>query len=294
MEAQLEAQRGQETAAGQEQQEQQETQETQETQNTQEAALLAREHALLERFSKLPASLQEMILRHMYALERAEREARAALYGARSFGYRFTGFASEGATNALRANIEEWWQARNRPATLAEYGQALRAALRPSEECVERSLGAVVAEFTSGAGVGSCGRGVAAGGAGDEGDDELNLSAAEWRAVLEALRIEGPIVAGDEDDGWVDMVNVCTADGLHNVTLLTERGLHDPEAADRGLQDPDADADADPDADPDADDSEPRRLLRVWYAGPQRLRTYDTLNVDAAAGARVELQVTHG
>jgi hypothetical protein len=93
--------------------------------------------------------------------------------------------------------------------------------------------------------------------------------------------MNGRIVPGGLADDWLDMVNACTADGLHHVTLRTAGRLHDADHADydnyAGHDSPAASG----------------RLLRVWYAGPQRLRTYDKLRVDTSSGGRVELIVEH-
>jgi hypothetical protein len=139
----MQAQRGQETGK----------------ETGQETALLASEHALLARFGELPANLQEMILRQMYALERTERAAR---YRARNFGFRFTDFVSEATENELFDAVENWWRVRNEPPLDAQHSEQIRARQRPIEQRLQRCLGAVVADF-SGAGGEACAGGCVGG-----------------------------------------------------------------------------------------------------------------------------------
>jgi hypothetical protein len=206
-----------------------------------------------------------MILRHMYALERAER------YRARRLGFRFTGFVSEATEDELFDAVEGWWAVEFNPTRDAQHTQHTQER-RAFEQRLQRCLGAIVdAVFRLGAGNGA-GNGTA------HGADELNLSAADWRhSVGDALLMNGEIIAGGDADNWLDQVNARTADGLHHVTLRTSGRLRP------------ADYDSDDSDDShDSDDAPDRRVLRVFYGGPQRFRTYDTLNVPAFAGGRVE------
>jgi len=183
---------------------------------------------------------------------------RAERYRMRTFGFRFEGFVRGASARELYNDIERWWMVRN---NVLFGGQYLPGHLRP----IEQSLL-------------TCLRGIA-----DQVfildiADELNLSVAEWRhSVLGSLRLYEPLRAGGQDENWLDHIRIVTADGRHHITVLT---ANIP---------PGEDHDSDSEDDEDAD----RRVLRVGYAGPQRLQTYDTLNMDQFVGGRLAQLFPH-
>ena len=213
-----------------------------------------REDELLALFGDLALNLQEMVLRHMYTLERTER------YRARRFGFRFEGFVRGATERELYHAIERWWMVRN---NVLFSGQHLAAHLQPIEQCLVTCLRAIADQVLM-----------------LDGADELNLSAADWRhSVVDSLRMNERLRAGGEADDWLDQIRVVTADGRHHVAVRTARRLRDA----------DHDYGSDDDEDDEDDEHAHRRVLRVWYSGPQRLRTYDTLDVPACAGGRLAL-----
>jgi hypothetical protein len=204
-----------------------------------------RMNALLRRFGELDAALQALILRHMFALRRAER--RTAAYRARRLGFRYAGYVSEALERELHDAVERWWTNRNHARSGG--GRAASAAL---EQRLHACLRAVVGEAFR-----------------LDGADELNLGLDDWRAVVGSLRVAGPIRAGGVGDNWLDQLNARSADGLHHVTVRTA-----------GTEE--AGSEADSDAEHDA----PRRVLRVFYGGPQRFAPYEELG--ASHGGRVD------
>jgi hypothetical protein len=100
-----------------------------------ERAETARERALLARFGELDASLQELILRHMYALDRAEH------YRARLLGFRFAGYVSEALEHELYDAVERWWTNRNHA-----FRSRVREPLPAIEQRLHTCLRAVVGE----------------------------------------------------------------------------------------------------------------------------------------------------
>jgi hypothetical protein len=207
-----------------------------------EHAQAAREHALLARFGELDPRLQELILRHMYALERAEH------YRARRLGFRFAGCVSEPLEHELYDAVERWWINRNHA-----FCSRVRESLPAIEQRLQTCLRAVVGEvFTL------------------HGADELNLSAADWRSAVGSLRMAGPIRSGGLADDWLDQVNACTADCLHHVSVRTLRRVDD-------YSDDSSSADSSDEHGAGAADAgapEDRRVLRVIYGGPQRFETH--------------------
>ena len=169
-----------------------------------------REQALLEFFGNLPANLQEMILRYMYALQRAEH------YRERWLGFRFTGFVSAdlqdnvyrliGEALAFQCGFQEG---------VPQNAEEERAGTRRVMQDLQRRLGDLVdTVFRLGQDNGAL-----------AAADPLNLSVEEWRrSVLDSLRIT-EVNSGDEHAAWLDEVHAVTADGLHRVRLRTTRRL---------------------------------------------------------------------
>jgi len=175
---------------------------------------------------------------------------RTERYRRRCFGFRFEGFVREASARELYHNVERWWQVRN---NVLFGGQHLSAHLRPIEDSLLTCVRAIADQvFVL-----------------DNGDG-LNLSAAEWRhSVVGCLRMQDRIQAGGEADNWLDQIRLVTADSRHQMVVMTANIMRDE----------DYDSEDDEDAD--------RRVLRVWYAGPQRLEPYDTLNKDQFVGGRL-------
>ena len=174
---------------------------------------------------------------------------RTERYRMRCFGFRFEGFVREASARELYHNIERWWQVRN---NVLFAGQHLSAHLRPIEDSLLTCVRAIANQvFVL-----------------DNGDG-LNLTAAEWRhSVVGSLRMEDRIRAGGEADNWLDQIRLVTADGRHHIAVMTANIMRD--------EDHDSESDDDEDTD--------RRVLRVWYSGPQRLQKYDSLNQDRFMG----------
>jgi hypothetical protein len=196
-----------------------------------------REQRLFALFGELDAGLQALVLRHMYALRRAER--RAAAYRRRRLGFRYAGYVSEALEHELYDAVERWWTNRN---------HAVRSRVRESLPAIEERLHACLRAL-----VGEAFR--------PDGADELNLGPDAWHAVVGSLRFVGPIRAGGLGDHWLDQLHARSADGLHHVTVRTLAGARESDDF----------SDADSDSEPD------RRVLRVIYGGPQRLATYEEL-----------------
>ena len=226
-------------------------------QNIPTAPATAREHALLALFGALDAGLQALVLRHMYALRRAER--RTAAYRVRRLGFRFAGYVSEALEHELHDAVERWWTNRN---------HAVRSRVREPMPLIEQRLHACLRAL-----VGEAFR--------PDGADELNLGPDAWHAVVGSLRFAGPIRAGGLGDNWVDQLNARSADGLHHVTVRTA-GTEEAGSASGSEAGSEAGSDADSDAEHDA----PRRVLRVFYGGPQRFAPYEELG--ASHGGRVD------
>jgi hypothetical protein len=208
-----------------------------------------RMNALLRRFGELDAALQALILRHMFALRRAER--RTAAYRARRLGFRYAGYVSEALERELHDAVERWWTNRNHARLVA-----LEQRLPALEQRLHACLRAVVGEAFR-----------------LDGADELNLGLDDWRAVVGSLRVAGPIRAGGVGDNWLDQLNARSADGLHHVTVRTA-----------GTEE--AGSEAEEEAGSDAEHDAPRRVLRVFYGGPQRFAPYEELG--ASHGGRVD------
>ena len=215
----------------------------------------AREHALLERFGDLNSCLQFLIWKHMYALERAERRARA--YRARRLGFRFAGCVSEALEPVqydLHESVDSWLlnhRARVWPRSGPQSPHAIEQRLNT---CLRAIVGGVFRLNAA---------------------DGLNLGDADWRAVVASLRMSGPVLSAGlmSSSHWREQVNACTPDGLHHVTVRTA---------------PDEIASDDEDADEDAAFAQ-RRVLRVIYGGPQRFETTaDPEDSGAPVSSRVD------
>jgi hypothetical protein len=210
-----------------------------------------RMNALLRRFGELDAALQALILRHMFALRRAER--RTAAYRARRLGFRYAGYVSEALEHELYDAVERWWTNRN---------HAVRSRVREPLPAIEHRLHACLRAL-----VGEAFR--------PDGADELNLGPDAWHAVVGSLHFVGPIRAGGVGDHWLDQLNARSADGLHHVTVRTLAGARESDDF----------SDSEHDSGHDDSDAEPR-VLRVIYGGPQRFATYEELG--SQHGGRVD------
>lgn len=213
-----------------------------------------RMNALLRRFGELDAALQALVLRHMFALRRAER--RAAAYRARRLGFRYAGYVSEALERELHDAVERWWTNRNHARARGFEQRLVALEQAPAlEQRLHACLRAVVGEAFR-----------------LDGADELNLGLDDWRAVVGSLRFAGPIRAGGVGDNWLDQLNARSADGLHHVTVRTA-----------GTEEAGSEAE---EAGSDAEEDAPRRVLRVFYGGPQRFAPYEELG--ASEGGRVD------
>jgi hypothetical protein len=174
----------------------------------------AREDTVLALFGGLDSGLQFLIYKHMYALERAERRARA--YRARRLGFRFAGYVSEALEPVeydLYEAVESWW-INHRARVWPRRGPQSPPAI---EQRLNTCLRAIVGDVFR-----------------LDAADGLNLGDADWRAVVASLRFAGPILAGTFFSPWLDQLNARTADGLHHWTIRTTSSVAlDDEDADR-------------------------------------------------------------